>query len=192
MIIHWGAVPEDPDFHPENEGWSPIREPGPLAIQFIALPVAMVVVGLLVGLLAMVWPSGSVSGSIWLLLALAILLIPIHEILHAVCFPGGLPSPHTIIGIWLSRILFYAHYEGVMTRTRFLVTFAMPFLVLSILPIMLVGLLRWPSLELAALSIVNGAAASGDIIGIILVGLQVPASASVRNRGWRTYWRYSP
>ncbi|HRV93147.1 MAG TPA: DUF3267 domain-containing protein [Anaerolineae bacterium] len=192
MIIHWGAVPEDPDFHPENEGWSPIREPGPLAIQFIALPVAMVVVGLLVGLLALVWPSGSVSGSIWLLLALAILLIPIHEILHAVCFPGGLPSPHTIIGIWLSRILFYAHYEGVMTRTRFLVTFAMPFLVLSILPIMLVGLLRWPSLELAALSIVNGAAASGDIIGIILVGLQVPASASVRNRGWRTYWRYSP
>ena len=192
MIIHWGAVPEDPDFHPENEGWSPIREPGPLAIQFIALPVAMVVVGLLVGLLALVWPSGSVSGSIWLLLALAILLIPIHEILHAVCFPGGLPSPHTIIGIWLSRILFYAHYEGVMTRTRFLVTFAMPFLVLSILPIMLVGLLRWPSLELAALSIVNGAAASGDIIGIILVGLQVPASASVRNRGWRTYWRHSP
>jgi len=192
LIIHWGAVPEDPDFHPENEGWSPIREPGPLAIQFIALPVAMVVVGLLVGLLALVWPSGSVSGSIWLLLALAILLIPIHEILHAVCFPGGLPSPHTIIGIWLSRILFYAHYEGVMTRTRFLVTFAMPFLVLSILPIMLVGLLRWPSLELAALSIVNGAAASGDIIGIILVGLQVPASASVRNRGWRTYWRYSP
>ena len=192
MIIHWGAVPEDPDFHPENEGWSPIREPGPLAIQFIALPVAMVVVGLLVGLLALVWPSGSVSGSIWLLLAMAILLIPIHEILHAVCFPGGLPSPHTIIGIWLSRILFYAHYEGVMTRTRFLVTFAMPFLVLSILPIMLVGLLRWPSLELAALSIVNGAAASGDIIGIILVGLQVPASASVRNRGWRTYWRYSP
>ena len=192
MIIHWGAVPEDPDFHPENEGWSPIREPGPLAIQFIALPVAMVVVGLLVGLLALVWPSGSVSGSIWLLLALAILLIPIHEILHAVCFPGGLPSPHTIIGIWLSRILFYAHYEGVMTRTRFLVTFAMPFLVLSILPIMLIGLFRWPSLELAALSIVNGAAASGDIIGIILVGLQVPASASVRNRGWRTYWRYSP
>ncbi|MCB0164316.1 MAG: DUF3267 domain-containing protein [Anaerolineae bacterium] len=190
MKIHWGAIPKDTSFQPEREGWSPIREPGPLAIQFIAVPVAIVVVGLLGTALYLVWPGGSASTSIWLLTAMAILLIPIHEILHAVCFPGGLASPHTVIGIWLSRVLFYAHYEGVMSRTRFLVTFAMPFLVLSLLPIILIGLLRWPALELVALSIVNGAAASGDIIGLILIGVQVPASASVRNRGWRTYWKY--
>lgn len=160
-----------------------------MAIQLIALPIAIVIVGLLIGLLVLVWPPGSASGSIWLLLAMAILLIPVHEILHAVCFPGGLQSPQTMIGIWPSRILFYAHYDGIMSRTRFLVTFAMPFLVLSLLPILIVGLWRWPSLELAALSIVNGAAASGDIIGLVLVGLQVPASARVRNRGWRTYWQ---
>lgn len=190
MKIHWGAIPKDTSFQPEREGWSPIREPGPLAIQFIAVPVAIIVVGLLGGALYLVWPGGSATASIWLLLAMAILLIPIHEILHAVCFPGGLRSPQTVIGIWLSRVLFYAHYEDVMSRTRFLVTFAMPLLVLSILPIGLIGLLRWPSLELVALSIVNGAAASGDIIGIILIGVQVPVSASVRNRGWRTYWKY--
>lgn len=190
MKIHWGAIPENSDFDPEADGWSPIREPGPLAIQFMAVPVAIVVVGLLIGLLSLVWPASSVAGSIWPLLLLAVLLIPVHEILHAVCFPGGLASPHTMIGIWPSRVLFYAHYEGIMARTRFLVTFVMPFLVLSILPILLIGLFRWPSLELAALSIVNGAAASGDIIGIMLVGFQVPASARVRNRGWRTYWKY--
>lgn len=190
MKIHWGAIPENTDFDPEAEGWSSIREPGPIAIQFIAIPVAIVVVGLLIGLLSLVWPGGEAGGSIWLLIVIAILLIPVHELLHAVCFPGGLRSTHTIIGIWPSRILFYAHYEGVMSRTRFLVTFAMPFLVLSILPILLLRLLGWPSLELVALSVVNGAAASGDILGLLLIGFQVPASAKVRNRGWRTYWKY--
>ena len=190
MKIHWGAVPENTNFDPEAEGWSTIREPGPITLQFIAMPMAVVVGGLLMGMLWLVWPGGAATGSIWLLLLIAILLIPVHELLHVICFPGGLLSPHTLIGFWPSRVLFYAYYEGVLSRTRFLVTYAMPFLVLSILPILLVGVFGWPSLELVALSIINGMSASGDILGILLIGSQVPTSARVRNRGWRTYWKY--
>jgi hypothetical protein len=144
---------------------------------------------LLGGLFYLVWPGEPASASTGLLLLFLVGLIPVHELLHALCFPGGLKSPQTLIGVWPARLLFYAHYEGSMPRNRFLLTFVMPFLVLSLLPVVLVGLFQWPSLDLLFLSLVNGAAASGDIIGIFLVTFQVPRSAIVRNKGWRTYWK---
>jgi hypothetical protein len=192
MRLHWGAIPENQAFEPEAEGWLNIREPNPIAIQFIALPVALLVMPLLGGLFYLVWPEGPVSSSIGLLLLFLVGLIPVHELLHALCFPGGLKSPQTLIGVWPARLLFYAHYEGSMPRNRFLLTFVMPLLVLSLLPVALVGVFQWPSLDLLFLSLVNGAAASGDIIGIFLVTLQVPPGAVVRNKGWRTYWKPSP
>jgi hypothetical protein len=96
-----------------------------------------------------------------------------------------------MIGVWPARLLFYAYYDGVMSRNRFLLTFALPFLVLSLLPIPLIALTRWPSLELLFLSLINGAAASGDIIGIFLVAFQIPRGALIRNKGWRTFWKFS-
>lgn len=95
-----------------------------------------------------------------------------------------------MIGVWPSRFVFYAHYDGELTRRRFLVILFAPFLVLSLLPIAIVALFEWPSLELLLLSVANGGAASGDIIGIFLVALQMPRSAIIHNHGWRSYWRY--
>ena len=42
---------------------------------------------------------------------------------------------------------------------------------------------------LGVVSFLNTVAASGDIIGIILLAAQVPRDAIVQNRGWRSYWR---
>jgi hypothetical protein len=42
---------------------------------------------------------------------------------------------------------------------------------------------------LALPALVNGGGASGDIIGMFLIGLQIPRSAVVRNRGWQSYWK---
>jgi hypothetical protein len=192
MKLHWGAIPENKDFDPEAEGWSGIREPNPIAIQFIAVPVALAVIPLLGSLFYLIWPASPASASTWLIMIFMVGLIPAHELLHAICFPGGLHSPQTLIGIWPARLLFYAHYEGVMPRNRFLLTFAMPFLVLSLLPIVIIALTRWPALDFLFLSLVNGAAASGDIIGIFLVAFQVPRNTMVRNKGWRTYWKLNP
>ena len=76
-----------------------------------------------------------------------------------------------------------------------LMTFLGPFILLSLLPIAIVALGRFVpiSFELVSalifLSMVNGAAASGDLIGFVLVLLQIPPNAQVRNRGWRTFWK---
>ena len=135
MRFHYGAVPEDPDFQPEAEGWQPIREPGPLTLQLLALPAAAILLVISVGLLNLVF-SGEFFKSqplpttnplpVWLLLSVVILLIPVHELLHAVVHPGWGLSSNSVIGLWLSRALFYAHYEGPMARNRLLLVFAMP------------------------------------------------------------------
>jgi hypothetical protein len=93
--------------------------------------------------------------------------------------------------------LFHAHYEGEMPRNRFLLVFALPFVVLSLVPAALVVLLGHsiPAMVTWYLTIValtNGVLSSGDAIGFVLVAVQVPNSAVVRNHGWKTYWKRKP
>ena len=208
MRVHWGAIPEAVDFHPEADGWSPIHEPSPVLLQFIAVPLGVIVVGLLAGILHFIAPRGMCgngSGSslqsseitvvFGSMMAVLVLFIPVHEIIHALIHPARGRTDKTIIGIWLSRLLFYAHYEGVLSRTRFLAVFAAPFVVLSLCPIPLIVLMdvwgKWAAVEmsLTVLALVNALASAGDVLGMLLIAWQVPAAAVVRNRGWRTYWK---
>lgn len=207
MRIHWGGIPIAPDFQPEADGWKPIHEPSPILMQCIASPLSVVIAVLLGCIFHYVTPRGTgvhlsvnFSGLNALILlggmvAMVGLFIVAHEIIHTLVFPERGRTDKTLIGFWPSRLLFYAHYEGVLSRTRFLAVFAAPLVVLSLCPIPLVALLdawgKWPMVKmwLVALSLINGFSSAGDALGMILVASQVPASAMVRNRGWRTYWK---
>lgn len=202
MRFHCGAIPEDNRFDPEEGGWKRVREPGPIGIQILALPALVVILAGLAWLIFQVFPRGSgapsfigFTRSTWLAL---LLFIPVHELIHALCHPKWGLSPNTLIGLWPSRLLFYAYYHGQVERNRLLVAFAMPFIILSLLPIALLAVLKYffpvvpLATTLAVLSFVNGAAASGDVIGFCLVLFQIPSRAIVRNKGWKSYWRYEP
>ena len=216
MRFRIGPVPEDPSFDPPAQGWSPIREPGPIAAQLLAVPVAL---GLLLALgcsFAVIHPP---TGSFWLnvistggqatgvsaaqrvwwaaggLVALAVLLAPLHELAHALCMPGMGRTDRTWIGLWPQKLAFYAHYEGVMSRDLFLAVFLGPLLALSLAPVALAALLGalgcHPGvlLGLSVVSMVNGISSAVDVVGCLLVWRQVPRSAAIRNLGWRTFWR---
>ena len=202
MRFHSGAVPEDPDFQPEAEGWRSIREPGPWMMQLIALPAAIILLLVSGALLYLVLPNQfsldrQLTGGLppgWLV-AILVLVIPVHELIHAVLHPGWGFSSNSIIGLWSSRLLFYAHYEGAMSRNRFLLVFAGPYLVLSLLPVAAIAALRVLDASLGALaalallSLWAGALASGDFVGFWLILSQIPNGALVRNKGWKTYWK---
>ncbi|MBN2385600.1 MAG: DUF3267 domain-containing protein [Anaerolineales bacterium] len=202
MRFHYGAVPENNDFSPEIGGWRGIWEPGPILIQILAIPVAvgLVMIWMLLLVLslystnpasplAQIFFPGRMFGEILLFF---LLIIPLHELVHALMTPGAGSSPHTVIGFWPSRLLFYAHYEEEMPRNRFLLVFVMPYLVFGILPIALLALLPALASHLAALSFVGSILACGDILGAGLILFQIPARAVIRNKGWKTYWRPVP
>jgi hypothetical protein len=117
------------------------------------------------------------------------LLIAIHELLHAVCYPGGLRTSQTTIGVWPARLLFYATYLGPMSRNRYLWVYACPFVVLTLLPLVVAAVLRTTPVAIAAMSILNGFFACGDQTCMTLLAWQVPSAAIVRNRGWETWWK---
>jgi len=206
MRFHYGEITLDHDFQPESEGWQAIREPNPILLQVIAIPVALALVLAWVLLIYLFlrlqgtsfqFPTANISFTIPIgtFLLILLLLIPLHELLHAFFHPGWGLSAKSIIGIWLTRGLFYAHYEGVMRRNRFLLIFFVPFLVLGVLPAVLWGISpgSWWSAEMTRnllfLSLTGTLMGSGDLVGACLIYLQIPNSAIVRNKGWKTYWK---
>ena len=196
MRLHYGPVPETADFHPIQEGWHGIREPGPVLIQFLAIPVAFLSMGVMIAALIYGRPGLAFSMNLdWTSLVLLVLLFPVHELLHAAGFPRLGFTPESVIGVWPSRLLFYAFHSGPLAKNRYLWVFAIPFLVLSVLPVAILALVRPLPFSQVAISnlvfiaVINAAAASGDVLGFFLVLLQVPGGAKVRNQGWKTYWQ---
>ena len=214
MKFHYGAPPEATDFQPEQEGWNSIHELGTTAMQFVAIPVAILIIVVVGGLLLLCFPQEIkpsyisydpilkmevYSITIPLLLtgfAIAMLVIPIHELVHALFHPGFGFSDKTIIGAWLTKGLFYAGYQDEMTRNRYLIVFVAPFIALSLIPIAILAFSQNLSfispdlrIALAAFSLLAGVGAAGDFVSFFLLISQVPNSAMVRNKGWKTYWK---
>lgn len=196
MKFRLGAIPGD--FSPD-EAWRPIREPSPLWLQVMAVPIGIgafiAVVACWLWIEAPASVSFSTAESHWLTLGMALsfpVLVVVHELLHAVVHPGWGTSPATVIGAWPSRLLFYAHYCGPLSRDRFLAVFAMPLLVITGLPLLLAALdwlPAWSTPVLAWFSIWNALFACGDMVGFLLILAQIPRRAIVQNQGWRTYWK---
>ncbi|MBI5396643.1 MAG: DUF3267 domain-containing protein [Verrucomicrobia bacterium] len=200
MRFHVGPIPGDPRFQPEREGWRPLREPTPWAMQFLATPVGIGVAFLL----GWLWVAAGVSadlgartsalvqGGPFTVLALLpgfFALIVVHEFIHAFAQPGSGLSRDAVIGFWPRKLLFYAHYLGPLSRGRFLFIFAAPFLALSVLPLAVQACCGGVPGWVALVSIINGLASCGDAVGFALVVFQVPRRACVRNQDWRTWWK---
>jgi hypothetical protein len=116
-------------------------------------------------------------------------VVVVHELLHASAHPMAGRSPHSILGVWPSRGLFYAHYDGELSRERFIVILLMPFAVITLLPLAAAVVMRDASDAVAFVSAFNAVLGCVDVLGVGLLLWQVPAGATCRNQGWRTYWR---
>ena len=197
MRLHLGAIPQSRDFT-GDPGWRPIREPNPVLMQVFAVPVgfaAAFVVGwcwYLIFTRLGPLPSRLTLPPSILLLSFPYIVV-IHELIHASLHPEHGRSHSSILGFWPSRLLFYAHFDGTLSRNRFLAILVAPFLVISILPLLVAVVSPLDPtrglLAIAWCSTLNALMACGDLLGLGVVGLQVPRAALVQNHGWRTYWR---
>jgi hypothetical protein len=190
MRFQIGSIPETPDFAPDAS-WRPMREPTPWVMQFLALPIAILVAALT----TLLWftitpleiPREPLSVPAFLLLFASIVVV--HELVHAAVHPKAGRSAYSILGVWPSRLLFYAHYEGELSRNRFVAVLLMPLVVISFVPLLAAAAMQVTSVWAAYISVLNALAACGDVLGVGLILFQVPATAMVRNQAWRTYWR---
>jgi len=123
MRFHYGQIPENDGFQPETEGWSGIREPNPLLLNILALQLSIILMVVAVFAISLIWEGGFlaiIQGTLeqsglnpfLVFLVVVVILIPIHELVHLLIHPKFGCSDKSILGFWLSRGIFYAHYEG--------------------------------------------------------------------------------
>ena len=157
-------------------------------MQLIALPIGGVAFVLVGWLWILATPVMENSFYLIPLGAALFSLLPLHELLHALAHPDFGMSRKTLLAVWPSRLVCYAHYDGPRSRERLLTGLALPFLVITVIPLVISILSGHASLFIAFLSCLNAFGAGGDLFGILLLLWQVPRHARVFNQGWRTYW----
>ena len=207
MRFEFGPPSDDPSFDPEQEaGWQKLREMGPGTIMLIGSLVGIP----LAALIGNAWsriPGGLTSTGFdvmtlgrWsavllpllLLLSMAIFfagLILVHELIHALACPHFGLTSETVLGVWPRKCIAYANHSGPISLKRGIVIGSAPFMILSVAPLLVaaVGGPQWTLLQWV--SVVNAMMCGGDaVIGVMIVS-QVPFNATLRNKGWNTWWR---
>jgi hypothetical protein len=98
MRFHLGAIPESPDFRPDDS-WKPLRELTPLMAQLIALPLGFVVCVAIGAAWVLFTPLGRFPFDFPGLFLIAFLvLIPVHEFIHFAVHPKSNNSEQSVLG----------------------------------------------------------------------------------------------
>ncbi len=212
MRIRLGSLPESSDAPAAAEGWQPLSG-GPsvrlgtwlAVLAGVILPCGPCVLLATVGLLVRPDPAAppvALEPVPWGAIILTCLLyIPVHELLHAVWHPGLGLSDRTTLVIWPRKLNFGVYYEGCLSRARWLLMRAAPFIFLTLVPTALlaygnsiapesVGVLSWPVYNgLCVLFLVNALGSGGDAVAMLIVLRQVPRGGELCFRSGRAYWR---
>lgn len=192
MRFHLGALHSSPDFVPDAS-WKPLRQPSPWMELLAAYPIGIVAAGMVAVLWLAITPfqlqdvisTMSLRG---FLVSFAGMVV-FHELIHLVVHPMSGRSPHSIVGAGGPTTGIYSHYAGEMTRNRFVTILLMPLVIISFVPLFVAAVAQMSSGWIAFISALNAFGACADTLDAGLVLFQIPASAIVRCRGLRIYWR---
>jgi FtsH-binding integral membrane protein len=118
-----------------------------------------------------------------------LLLVPLHEFVHALAYRCGLRSPHLILGVWPQRGVVYVLYDSPLPRRRVLFMLASPFVALTAFfgAVVMLAPAEVKSMGVFFL-LAHTSACSGDFITFYRIWTRVPSGALVHNQGSDTYW----
>ncbi|GIM27728.1 hypothetical protein CPJCM30710_03940 [Clostridium polyendosporum] len=116
-----------------------------------------------------------------------IIFIYIHEIIHLIFVPNFLNSDNTFLGLtWFGG---YAYTEEIITKERYIFIAAMPFLLISVGSILILGPIGYLTPILKFICIINAVASSVDFLNIILISIQVPNKSKIVMNGELSYYK---
>jgi len=110
-----------------------------------------------------------------------------HELIHLLCIPDFIRSDTTYIGI--TCVGGFVYTEEQLTRTRFIIISFAPFITISLILPLILGMLNLLSPLLLGVLLLNSLGSSVDILIALLVLIQVPSRAFLLANGRETYWK---
>lgn len=201
MRFDIGKIPPNDDFQPEEGGWLKCREPSFPVFLLLSVPIAVVLVSAANVAVASIGGGSSLfsmrpdDSPFKLLLLLGMLggtfliTILLHEAAHVLGHPKMGSSADTIVGVSPRHFVAFAAFDNEIGRNRFLMMVSLPLVLLSVVPITVFALYGAVNTWLAWVAILNALGSSFDVLAVIIVIVQIPSDAVMRNNGWETYWK---
>ncbi|HSR46625.1 MAG TPA: DUF3267 domain-containing protein [Anaerolineales bacterium] len=201
MRLRIGELQQPSGPEPDPALWVRIESPSSFAshaaawaLGLAALSAALVlVIGVSLARIPTQGTDASAESASWgVVVAVVVLSIPAHEIIHAIFYPGGLFSPAITFLIWPKRLRFGVYYEGPVSRRRWLLARLAPFIILAVVPAALLAFAsdsQDPSLNagLSLLLLVNSLGSGGDLLSAAWVNLKLRRSPTVGFFSGRAY-----
>jgi hypothetical protein len=183
-----------------NQGWMRIKEPSNLPMAFLGSIPIMAMCGLLSIFIITLFDSTLVSffegmgtnrgvsfSFRWYYIAFMLIMIYIHEMLHALWIPNFLKDDSTFFGIKLWGGFVFTSQS--LTKKRFIIICLAPFVTLSIILPLILGGLNLLNGVLIVMIMINAMASSVDILSAVLIIFQVPKGAMVVTNSFETYYK---
>lgn len=189
-----GPIPPSETFDPVAAGWNPLRAADSRRFTIVALFCTIPFLLAAVALFFRAAPSlrPIFHGHLWSLLVfllLLLLLVPAHELIHAIAYRCRFRSRQLWVGIWPERAMAYVLFDAPLPRQRVLAMLVAPFFVLTVLPLVVMPFLAAPWSQCAGFfALLHAALCVGDAATIQRLLRQVPAGAQIHNHGWQLYW----
>ncbi|MFA4978100.1 MAG: DUF3267 domain-containing protein [Sphingobacterium sp.] len=116
-----------------------------------------------------------------------IIFIYFHEIIHLIFVPNFLNSDNTFLGLtWFGG---YSYTEEIITKERYIFIAAMPFLLISVISVIILGSTGHLTPVMKFVCIINAVASSVDFFNIILISIQVPNKSKIVMNGQLSYYK---
>lgn len=179
-----------------NEGWRKIKEPKTLAMAILCSIPFIIINGLIsIGVtlpfynfLKHISYNGSITINIDLKnIGCFIILIVLHEFIHASIIPNIIKSQNVYWGITIFGG-FVATTEKI-SKIRFIFISLAPFILLSIILPIILGAFNLLNNFIVLLIFINAMGSSVDLLNAILIMVQVPKDSYIINNGFETYFK---
>ncbi len=194
MTFKLGPLPEVPEFTPDDN-WTVLQEPSMWGFQLRAIPIAIITTGVFALLWMLLTPVRYSLGTLTFpppILRNAVTIvgvIVVHELIHASLHPQFGLSKETVIGFFASKMFVYTIFTGALTKTRCLIILIMPFVVISILPLLYAAVTQTASLLLGYISVLNALLGSGDLLAASMTARLIPGGSMIRSKGWTSFYK---
>lgn len=181
-----------------SNGWKKLKEPNSL-IKIILSSIPFMILNAIITILLIKLVSSisfknfgindegfKITLNLFHILGL-ILMTFIHELIHLVFVPNFKKSDKTYLG--LTFFGGFVHTEEEIQRNRFFIISLAPYIIISVILPIILGLFGLLTTWLKIYMIINAMGASVDVLNIFIIYFQVPPRALLTNNGIKTYWK---
>jgi len=195
MQLRYGPLPDPEDFHPEDDPrWTLLEEPcigiaqlvGMVACAILAVPLWMAFPDSPGRADVPSWRGYVVTNFMMVNLGMPIGVL-VHELIHMLFHPGAGTRRGSALGFWPDHAIFYAAWSGEWSRERFAACLLAPTVVITGFLFLLQHI--HPMAATPILACLHLICCGGDLFYTPLLLRRTPAGATLRNKGWDTYWR---